>query len=33
MVILSIWYIGWEESFVAIVGGDEVTMGKPSPDM
>ncbi|XP_051216151.1 bifunctional riboflavin kinase/FMN phosphatase [Lolium perenne] len=24
---------GWEESFVAIVGGDEVTRGKPAPDI
>lgn len=25
--------IGWKESFSAIVGGDEVEKGKPSPDM
>jgi phosphoglycolate phosphatase-like HAD superfamily hydrolase len=24
---------GWKESFSAIVGGDEVEKGKPSPDM
>lgn len=24
---------GWKASFAAIVGGDEVEKGKPSPDM
>lgn len=25
--------IGWKESFSVIIGGDEVTSGKPSPEM
>lgn len=26
-------YLGWKESFSVIIGGDEVAMGKPSPEM
>jgi hypothetical protein len=25
--------IGWKQSFSVIIGGDEVTSGKPSPEM
>lgn len=24
---------GWKESFSVVIGGDEVTAGKPSPEM
>lgn len=27
------YHQGWKESFSFIIGGDEVTMGKPSPEM
>ena len=33
LVSLFLPFIGWKESFTAIVGGDEVEKGKPSPYM
>ena len=29
----SLSFIGWKESFSVIIGGEEVRMGKPSPEM
>lgn len=31
--LLIFYYTGWKESFYVIIGGDEVSAGKPSPEM